>query len=522
MADIAQWLRLNPTARPRVAITTPTAVRAALRQAGRHRYGAEALHRLEAIDTDVSAKRVVTGRQVSIAAALIMILVGALVAAPIATLIVIDLIAATFFLSVSLLRFAAAGRVPRRLPRPLLPARDKRDLPTYTILIPLLQEAHLVAELVEAMDAIDWPRDRLDIKLIVEEGDLPTRAAAVRLTNGTPYEVIIVPAIGPQTKPKALQYGLIFARGSFVTVFDAEDRPDPQQLREAYATFCRCEGDIACLQAPLLVDNPDASWLSRSFAVEYSGLFDGLLSALSRFRLPLPLGGTSNHFRRDVLEAVGGWDPYNVTEDADLGIRLARNGYRAATLTLPTYEEAPARLWPWIKQRSRWFKGWMQTWLVHMRHPIQLAKDLGIRQFLGFNLIGLGMIVSAIAHPIFVATPILLMRNPIGLWDQAGTLTAVVVGINIFNLIAGYLAVWVLSLRTTRLRRRFPILPALLGLPLYWLLMALACLRAAVQLVIRPHAWEKTPHVGQRGRTRRPAHPAPRRVWPAVTQPDTR
>lgn len=500
IAEIGFWLASHPSARRRLSVTTPTAIRAALRRAGRHRYGADALHRLEDISPSLSAQRTLTWPQVGFGAVAIAIVAITLMLAPAVTLVTIDMVAACFFLGVSLLRFVAAGKVPYHLPRPARPP-DDTALPMYTILVPLLREAHLVDELINGLDAIDWPQSRLDIKLIVEEDDLPTRSATMRAIRGAPYEVIVVPAIGPRTKPKALQYAMTFARGAFVTIFDAEDRPHPGQLKEAYATFQRCGRDVACLQAPIAIDNGRANWLARSFAAEYSAVFDGLLPALSRFRLPLPLGGTSNHFRRDVLDAVGGWDPYNVTEDADLGIRLARFGYRAATITLPTYEEAPTRTRAWIRQRTRWFKGWMQTWLVHMRHPVGLFRDLGPRQFFGFNLIGMGMVVSSIAHPIFLATPILLLRNPLGLWQGADLLIATIIGINIFNLIAGYLAVGVLTRRTLKLRRRTVIASALLGLPLYWLMMAAACVRAMGQLAVAPHSWEKTPHVGRRPRT---------------------
>jgi cellulose synthase/poly-beta-1,6-N-acetylglucosamine synthase-like glycosyltransferase len=206
----------------------------------------------------------------------------------------------------------------------------------------------------------DWPRDRLDIKLVLEAGDRATVAAIRRRVASASYEIVIVPPIGPRTKPKALSYALAFARGEFVTVYDAEDRPHPLQLREAHAAFCRAGRDLACLQSSLVIDNGETSWLARLFTIEYAALFDGLLPALAKLGMPLPLGGTSNHFRRAALEAVGGWDPFNVTEDADLGIRLARFGYRAATIALPTLEEAPADLGPWIRQRTRWFKGWMR------------------------------------------------------------------------------------------------------------------------------------------------------------------
>ncbi len=498
MPAIGRWLAAHPSARRRLFVATPTTIRAALRRADERRYAAIALGRLESVDPRFSARRTVTRSQAVFGCVAITTIVAAIASAPAVALSTIDLVAAFFFLGVSLLRFAAAGQVPLRLPRPQ-GVSGSHELPVYTVLVPLLHEAHIVGQLVAALDRIDWPRDRLDIKLIVEEDDLSTQAAAARIARGAPYEIVIVPAgAGPRTKPMALQYALTFARGDFVTIYDAEDRPHPGQLREAFAAFLRGGEQLACLQSPIAIDNARTSLIALLFAIEYSTIFDGILPALARYGLPLPLGGTSNHFRRAAIEHVGGWDPFNVTEDADLGLRLARFGYRAATITLPTYEEAPATVWPWLRQRSRWFKGWMQTWLVSARQPLRLRREIGIRQLAGFNLICLGMIVSAVAHPVFLLTPFLVARNPLVLWQTGDPLVAAMVGVNIFNLVAGYLAIAVLARRTLALRNRDWAVSALVWLPFYWLLMTGACAKALTQLVLRPHYWEKTPHVGHR------------------------
>ena len=263
--------------------------------------------------------------------------------------------------------------------------------------------------------------------------------------------------------------------------------------------FSRSPPELACLQAAIVVDNGGASWLSRLFAIEYSALFDGLLPTLAALGMPLPLGGTSNHFRRHALEEVGGWDPYNVTEDADLGLRLARFGYRSATFDLPTLEEAPSSLGSWMRQRTRWFKGWMQTWLVHTRHPLRLVRELGWRGFLGFNLIGTGLIVSALIHPVYLLTLVVAATSPLDLWGDGGAFAAMVIGLNLFNLFAGYTAMAALALRTLELRGRQREARALIGLPVYWLLMSLASYRALFHLILKPHRWEKTPHSGRRG-----------------------
>ena len=183
-----------------------------------------------------------------------------------------------------------------------------------------------------------------------------------------------MPDLQPRTKPKALNYALPLARGEYVVIYDAEDRPEPGHLRQALRAFRAGPSNLAAVQARLNLYNTNLyntkeNWLTRQFTIEYCALFDGLLPALDRLRLPIPLGGTSNHFRASALRWLMAWDPFNVTEDADLGIRLARYGYRCRMLGSTTYEEAPARPMSWLKQRTRWLKGYMQTWRVHMNHP---------------------------------------------------------------------------------------------------------------------------------------------------------
>ena len=454
-----------------------------------------AVTRVESVGASFSARRTFTAPQVAAFVLVIGAVAAALAAWPAATILGLELCAAAFFFAVSFVRYVAATTITRCVP-PRLPRRI-RNVPVYTLLVPLRDEAHMIPQVVAALDRLRWPRDRLDIKLVIDADDHATLAAARAIATAAPYEVIEVPPGGPRTKPMALQYALCFARGALVTVYDAEDRPHPLQLVEAYVAFCGAGPDLACLQAPLAIDNAGRSKLAALFAIEYAALFDGLLPALVKLRLPLPLGGTSNHFRRAALEAVGAWDPYNVTEDADLGIRLTRFGYRTGTLTLPTFEEAPERLGPWLRQRTRWQKGWLQTWLVHMRHPIRLRRQIGLRQMAGFNALGLGMIVSMLAHPLFLATPVILVLEPGRFWGH-GPGVAALAGIALFNLAFGYATMAMLAARALVLRRRETLAPYIWLLPLYWLLMGLASLLALGELLFRPHRWNKTPHLGSR------------------------
>lgn len=281
---------------------------------------------------------------------------AAIFAAPAYALIAIEsLLAVAFSLFIALKLFACFGsNAPR--PRP-----GSHRLPTYSVLVPLYKEANMVPALLANLAALDYPHEKLDIKLVVEPNDTETRAALETVRHDSRFEVFVVPDAGPRTKPKALSAALPFARGELVVVYDAEDEPAPDQLRVAAAAFATAGPGLACVQASLAVRNAGDNWLTKHFAAEYAGLFDVFLPALAGKRLPLPLGGTSNHFRAATLRKVGGWDPHNVTEDADLGMRLARFGFRTGVIDSTTMEEAPADFRNWLNQRTRWFKGWMRS-----------------------------------------------------------------------------------------------------------------------------------------------------------------
>jgi cellulose synthase/poly-beta-1,6-N-acetylglucosamine synthase-like glycosyltransferase len=337
----------------------------------------------------------------------------------------------------------------------------------------------------------DYPPEKLDIKLVIEADDAETRAALARLRLGPPFEILTAPDVGPRTKPKALNVALPFACGTFTVVYDAEDRPERDQLRRALDMFLS-DADIACVQARLTIDNTDDSWLARIFTAEYAGQFDVFLPGLAALQLPLPLGGSSNHFHTAVLREIGGWDPYNVTEDADLGIRLSRYAYRSAVIASTTYEEAPARFVPWLRQRTRWFKGWTKTWLVHMRTPYRLLKELGLPGFLTFQLVVGGNVLAALVYPIFLAGA--LYRLVVTAPSDEGFAVGLLAGLHATTLVAGFLAsafVGWLGL----VRRGLGASAWVLALiPLHWLLLSIAAWRALYQLARDPYHWEKTEH----------------------------
>lgn len=404
---------------------------------------------------------------------------------------------AAWFVGFAGLRLLASLWPSHALP----PTRRKPDaeLPVYTVVAALYREAESVGPLVDALEALDYPREKLDMILVIEPDDLATRAALARLKPRSHLRVLIAPDAAPQTKPKALNYALAFARGSFIAIFDAEDRPAPDQLRAALAAFDAADPSTACVQASLCIDNLTHNWLSRTFLAEYAGQFALFLPGLAALGLPLPLGGSSNHFRTDVLRTIGGWDPHNVTEDADLGFRLARFGYRCATFASSTFEEAPLAFGNWLRQRTRWMKGWLQTWQVHMRNPLRLWRQTGPHGFLALNLMLGGNVLSALAYPLLVIVAVMSAADWADLSPSrpAQDMPTALHWLAIWSGIASTVVVGLLGLIR---RRQWQHAGVLALTPLYWLCLSLAAWRALAHFVWCPYRWEKTQH----GVARRP------------------
>jgi len=418
--------------------------------------------------------------------------VALLTFAPLALLDTVSIVLAIWFLLFTGLRLVGSlAPFPDKKPLPRLP---DSELPVYTVVAALYREAASVAPLMRFIEALDYPREKLDIKLVIEPDDLRTRAAIARLGPMPHVQVIVAPDAGPRTKPKALNCALSFARGTFITVFDAEDRPEPGQLRAALDVFREGDDEVACAQASLCIDNTADGWLTRMFTAEYAGQFDVFLQGFSRFRMPLPLGGSSNHFRTSVLRDVGGWDPYNVTEDADLGFRLARFGYRSVMFPSTTYEEAPARFGAWLRQRSRWMKGFMQTWSVHMRAPLQLWRGAGAGGFFTLNILVGGNVLTALAHPFLLAE--ILLRSVLGLFSSSVTpfLDKPYISLYLTAIGAGYFTTIAIGLIGLHRRGLLREAWALILTPIYWMCLSMAAWRALYQLLREPYHWEKTEH----------------------------
>lgn len=514
---LAATLDERPELRERVSLTTPERLSSFLQLRFVQQLGCHAAYRLRDRRPDQSAGTLTLSRYLFGLAAVVM--AGLFLTATAGAFVgawVLPGLVALMLIGSATLKLAACTIPPQAPPRA---ARDDRSLPDYSLIVPLYREARVVPQLVDALDAIDYPREKLQILLVIERDDEATATALGLHARRPGFEVIVAPDVGPRTKPKALNAALPFARGTVIGIYDAEDVPDPLQLRRVCTTLdARGNERIGCVQARLVIDNLADGWISRQFAAEYAGYFDVVLPMLGLYRLPLPLGGTSNHFRRDALDDVDGWDPFNVTEDADLGVRLARAGWCTEVIASATDEEAPRRLGAWMRQRTRWYKGWMQTLLVHVRQPLRMARDAGWQGTLTLLfLLGSGT-AAALLYPVLFASLLLgLFLEPSPYPSLMSTLLD---AIWFCVLLVGLLGT-VLSTLIGMRRRRVPgIARVALLMPLYWLMMSAAAWRALFALVVAPSHWEKTEHgLARTSRRRQGLRPTVRLRSNAATRP---
>ncbi len=444
-----------------------------------------------------SARRVLSNSQVGVACLLLLALVACGILLPVQTLIGASCLIGFGFLAGVVFKFVVCTSGARFEHTEIITSEDvaalkDADLPRYTILVPVYKEAAVLPDLLANLGALDYPSSKLDILILLEEDDAETFTAARDLRPPANVRLLRVPAGAPQTKPKACNVGLFFARGEYLVIYDAEDRPEPDQLKKALIAFRRGGDSLVCVQAALNYFNADENALTRMFTLEYSFWFDYMLPGLDAHDLPIPLGGTSNHFRSDMLRQLGGWDPFNVTEDADLGIRASVLGKRVGVINSTTFEEANTQYGNFIRQRSRWIKGYLQTSLVHLRHPIELLRTCGFRQAAGFALLVGGTPLT------FLAVPPLYLLFLASLFVPVDSLTVLFPGwvlwMGLANLVVGTMLMIYVSMMGAFKRRRYLLVPWALLNPLYWLLHSFAAYKAVWQLIFRPHYWEKTNH----------------------------
>lgn len=382
-------------------------------------------------------------------------------------------------------------KLPAFLTESLVSIFKDRPPLTVTLLVPLFDEEMVLPRLIKNLSALDYPKSALKVMFLLEESDTRTKTALKALKLSEFIDYLEIPKDWLQTKPKAMNYALPFCDGDIIGIYDAEDRPDTDQIQKVVNHFNGAPENVACVQGYLDFYNSRDNWIARCFTIEYSTWFRVLLKGIQSLNIPIPLGGTTVFFRREVLKKVGGWDAHNVTEDADLGIRLARFGYKTEIVSTTTWEEANFRALPWIRQRSRWLKGYAITWCTHMRDPARLYYDLGLKRFIGFHVVFLGGLSAFLAGPIFwllwlsqLGAPVIpISALPAGLWWLfAGTLA-----------LGQFVMLGAMVLATWRKSKRH-LIPFFLALPFYWPMGTIAVYKAIAELVFAPFYWDKTPH----------------------------
>lgn len=366
------------------------------------------------------------------------------------------------------------------------------EVPVYTILLPVYKEDKLIRKLIWNLRGLNYPKDKLDVKLLIEEDDDKTLNAVRSLDFPANFEVIVIPFMMPKTKPKACNYSITFCRGELLAIYDAEDIPDTWQLKKAYLMFRKLPKEFVVVQGALNYFNRNENLLTRMFTLEYSYWFDYMLPGLETLDVPIPLGGTSNHFKLEKLIELGCWDPFNVTEDADLGVRVYDKNYKIGIVRSTTYEEANNEPFNWIRQRSRWIKGYMQTYLVHMRNPVNLVRRIGWTGFFGFNFFIGGTALTFLIYPVLLLFFLVyLIFNITGVkvyfpdW---------VLYFAIFNFVAGNVMMIYVNMMAVFKRRYYELILFAIMNPVYWLMHSIAAYKGLWQLIFKPFYWEKTNH----------------------------
>jgi cellulose synthase/poly-beta-1,6-N-acetylglucosamine synthase-like glycosyltransferase len=416
---------------------------------------------------------------------------------PMPTAIGVLTVMSVTFLAGTSFKFFVAMRgarydVVERISRAQVEALNDRELPRYTVLVPVFREANIVGQLIRNLGGLDYPTEKLEVLILIEEEDHETRDAVLTSNPPPHFRIVTIPKGHPQTKPRACNVGLYFATGDYLVIYDAEDTPDPDQLKKAVVAFRRGGDETVCLQASLNYFNDRENALTRMFTLEYSYWFDYMLAGLDLGDLPIPLGGTSNHFRTATLIELGGWDPYNVTEDADLGIRASALGYRVGVINSTTMEEANTSIPNFIRQRSRWIKGYMQTTLVHARQPVALIRQIGLRRFLSFVLLIAGTPATFLGVIPFYVVTVLTVFLPVQ--SLAALFPIWLLWLTLLNFVIGNVVMIYLSMMGPYKRGTFYLVLWALLNPVYWLLHSIASYKALWQLITKPHYWEKTEH----------------------------
>ena len=467
--------------------------------AGFHAKGAEFVHHTD-LPMEESAFSPLTRKQKITLLGLLGLLVASFVFNWHATLVGIISVLTIIYFTDLLFNFFLIYRSYFKEPEINVPSQaitkvSEDAWPRYSILCPLYKEWAVLPQFVKAMSALDYPKDKLQVMLLIEEDDTESQEKIAAMNLPYYFDVVVVPDSKPKTKPKALNYGISRVTGEYVVIYDAEDVPDPLQLKRAVLAFKDADKSIICIQAKLNFYNPDQNLLTRMFTIEYSLWFNLVLTGLQSIHAPIPLGGTSNHFRTADIITLRKWDPFNVTEDADLGMRLMKKGFRTALINSTTMEEANSDTMNWIKQRSRWIKGYIQTYFVHMRNPKSFFATNRPQDLFIFQLIIGGKILSMLINPVmWLLTIAYFAFTPITGDFIRSLYLAPVFYMGVFSMFIGnFLYMYYYMLGAAK-REQWSLVPFALVTPLYWLGMSIAAALAVWEFIFKPHYWHKTQH----------------------------
>lgn len=465
------------------------------------KYGQEILHKavfsLYEADVNSSAIEPFTLKQVIFLGVIAFVFIILLFFTPKNTLVGVN-ISINLFLFISILfKFVltltgAKIELEDKVSKEELTNVTDEELPIYTILLPVFKESEVIYKLAWNLKSLDYPREKLDVKLLIEADDDVTINAVKEMSFPAIFEPIVVPYALPKTKPKACNYGLHFCKGKYLTIYDAEDIPDPDQLKKVYVLFNKIPDNYIAIQCALNYFNKTENFLTKMFTLEYSYWFDYMLPGLDRLKIPIPLGGTSNHFKFDKLMELGGWDGFNVTEDADLGLRSYAKNYKITVLDSTTHEEANNDFYNWIRQRSRWIKGYMQTYLVHMRNPLNLYKIIGLKGFLGFNFFIGGTFFTFLTYPVLLLLLIIysIFKSPwIAYFFPDWLIILSVINFSIGNVMMIYM-----NMIAIFKRKSYSLILYAIANPVYWLMHSISAYKGLIQLITKPFYWEKTNH----------------------------
>ena len=446
---------------------------------------------------DWSASQPMTRAQKIVSVALLAALILAFVFFPWKTARGLIAVCTLFYVIMTLYKFVVirASLSPRAILRfsaEEIAGQEPRAWPLFSILVPMYKEPETVKQMVASLAAMDYPADKKDVQILLEADDAVTLTAARALTMPPGFRVTEIPESFPRTKPKACNIGLYLAKGDYLVIYDAEDLPEKDQLKKAVMAFESSPAEVACIQSRLNYYNPRQNLLTRWFTAEYSAWFDLQLPGLAALGAVIPLGGTSNHFRIKILQELMGWDAYNVTEDCDLGVRLGRAGYTTRMLETTTWEEACSNVSFWIKQRTRWQKGYIQTWFVHMREPVKLIKELGVVNFMHYQLLIGGVTFSVLVNPVFwLMALVWFVFRPEGV---AQLFPGPVFAAGAVCLFLGNFVFVYVNLLGCCKRKNDDLMWWALLTPVYWVLMSYSGWRAFIQFFRDPFVWEKTQH----------------------------